>query len=144
VSASLTVSFAFASSEPGSSFVCSLDGAAFATCTTPASRTVTPGAHTFKVAAKGVSGNVDATPATVSFTALDCVALGRAFARAAKKAAKLKKAVKTTKADLAQAVKAGHQSEADQLKKQLAKQQKQLKAAKKKLKAAQAAADPCL
>jgi hypothetical protein len=144
VSTSLTVSFAFASSEPGSSFVCSLDGAAFAACTSPTKRTVTAGAHTFKVAAKGSSGNTDASPAAVSFTALDCVALGRAYGKAAKKVAKLKTAVKVTKAHLAQEVKAGHQTKVDQLEEQLAKQLKALKAAKRKLKAAQSAAAPCL
>jgi hypothetical protein len=144
VSTSLTVSFAFASSEPGSSFVCSLDGAAFAACTSPTKRTVTAGAHTFKVAAKSSAGNTDASPASASFTALDCVALGRAYGKAAKKVGKLKKAVKGTKVHLAQEVKAGHQTKVDQLEKQLAKQVKALKAAKRKLKVAQSAAAPCL
>jgi len=144
VSTSLTVPFAFVSSEAGSTFVCSLDGAAFAACATPTSRTVTPGAHTFKVAAKGVSGNTDATPATVTFTALDCLALSRAVSKAAKKVTKLNKAVKTTRAHLALEVQAGHEDKAEQLETQLAKQRKSLKAAKKKLKQAQAAAAPCL
>lgn len=51
------------------SFEGSLDGAAFTTVTGPASYTgLTDGSHTFQVRAKDAAGNVDATPATYTWT----------------------------------------------------------------------------
>lgn len=63
-----TESFAFTSSETGSSFQCSVDGAAYSACTSPKSVTVTSGAHTFAVKATDAAGNTDATPAQRSWT----------------------------------------------------------------------------
>jgi hypothetical protein len=45
-------------------FQCSLDGAAFASCTSPHKVKVKKGKHTFAVRAVDQAGNVDATPAT--------------------------------------------------------------------------------
>jgi MYXO-CTERM domain-containing protein len=60
--------FAF-SSEAGATFECSLDGAAFGTCTPPLSySSLTEGSHTFQVRARDAAGNVDATPASFSWT----------------------------------------------------------------------------
>jgi parallel beta-helix repeat protein len=57
------------SGEPGSSFACSLDAAAFAACTSPASNTgLSQGAHTFEVRATDRAGNTDPTPATHTWT----------------------------------------------------------------------------
>ncbi|MCZ4498105.1 MAG: putative internalin [Marmoricola sp.] len=73
-----SASFAFTGADVGGSGVagyeCSLDHAAFSTCTSA----VTPsglgeGAHTFEVRARDVAGNVDASPATASWT-VDTVA----------------------------------------------------------------------
>jgi len=62
------VSFAFASSEAGSSFECSLDGAAFASCLSPrAYGRVRPGNHEFRVRAVDAAGNRDETPASHAF-----------------------------------------------------------------------------
>ena len=62
-------SFSFDSSEPGSGFLCSLDGAAFEACTSPRSYAdLATGVHTFSVQAFDGAGNGDPTPATRSFT----------------------------------------------------------------------------
>jgi len=53
-------------SEPGVSFECSLDGAAFAPCTSPFSAKVKKGTHTLRARATDAVGNQDATPG--SFT----------------------------------------------------------------------------
>ncbi len=58
-----TVMFTFTSSINPATFACSLDGAAFAACTSPFSTTVADGAHTFAVRATA-GGETDATPAT--------------------------------------------------------------------------------
>jgi hypothetical protein len=69
-----SASITFHSTEAGSSFVCSLDGAAVVSCTSPASYTgLADGAHTFSVTATDAVGNTDATPATASWT-VDSVA----------------------------------------------------------------------
>ena len=61
-------SFAFTSSETGSSFECSLDGAAFATCASMDAYTgLTEGNHTFSVRATDSAGNTDGSPATADW-----------------------------------------------------------------------------
>jgi len=61
--------FAFSSTEAGSSFACSLDGSAFSSCTSPQTFTsLSDGSHTFQVRATDLSGNVDPTPATRTWT----------------------------------------------------------------------------
>jgi hypothetical protein len=55
--------------DTGESFLCSLDGAAFAPCTSPAAyATLSEGAHAFEVKAVDAAGNVDPTPAAWSWT----------------------------------------------------------------------------
>ena len=61
-------SFEFTSTETGSNFACSLDGAAFEACSSPRSHTVGDGSHTFQVRATDAAGNTDASPATWSWT----------------------------------------------------------------------------
>jgi hypothetical protein len=57
--------FSFTANEPAS-FTCSLDGAAYAPCDSPASYSeLDPGWHTFAVRATDVAGNVDPSPASV-------------------------------------------------------------------------------
>jgi large repetitive protein len=64
-----SASFTFESSEPGSSFECSLDGALFAPCTSPAEYTaLADGDHTFAVQATDPAGNPDLTPAERTWT----------------------------------------------------------------------------
>lgn len=64
-----TAAFGFTSSESGSSFQCRLDSASFTACSSPKSYSgLAAGAHEFAVRAIDRSGNVDATPATRSFT----------------------------------------------------------------------------
>ena len=63
-----TATIVFTSNDPTATFECSLDGATFSSCTAPASLTaLAQGAHTFAVRATDTNGNVDPTPATVSW-----------------------------------------------------------------------------
>jgi hypothetical protein len=61
--------FSFSSSEANSTFECRFDGATYSACTSPKDYTnLSNGAHTFDVRAKDGAGNVDATPASRTFT----------------------------------------------------------------------------
>jgi MYXO-CTERM domain-containing protein len=67
-STSPQASFSF-SSDAGATFECSLDGTGFAACTSPyTSASLQDGNHTFSVRARDAAGNVDATPASFSWT----------------------------------------------------------------------------
>jgi hypothetical protein len=59
--------FSFTSTEPGSTFECKLDDAAFAGCSSPNELKVEKGKHKFEVRATDTSGNVDPTPATLAW-----------------------------------------------------------------------------
>ncbi|MBN8580074.1 MAG: sortase [Anaerolineae bacterium] len=70
---STTASFSFTGSDPGgsgvASFQCQIDGGAFSACTSPQSYLgLSDGSHTFQVRAIDVAGNVDATPASYTWT----------------------------------------------------------------------------
>ena len=61
--------FAFASSEPGSTFQCSLDGGAWVGCSSPATFTrLAQGEHELRVRATDTAGNTDASPAVRTWT----------------------------------------------------------------------------
>jgi subtilisin len=63
-----TPTFAFASPTPGATFECSLDGAAFAACSSPhTTGALADGLHQLAVRAVDVAGNRDATPAADGF-----------------------------------------------------------------------------
>ena len=62
-----TATFTFTSTEPGSSFECSLDSAAYVPCPSPAAFSVSEGSHTLSVRAKDAAGNRDPTPATYAW-----------------------------------------------------------------------------
>jgi hypothetical protein len=63
-----SANFGFSASE-AAAFDCKLDAGSFVPCTSPAIYTaLTEGSHTFAVRATDPAGNVDATPATRSFT----------------------------------------------------------------------------
>ena len=69
-----SATFAF-TSETGTLFECSLDGAGFSDCTSPVSSSgLTEGPHTFQVRARDAEGNVDDSPASFSWT-IDLTAL---------------------------------------------------------------------
>ncbi|MFL5874020.1 MAG: hypothetical protein ACJ75T_11195 [Solirubrobacterales bacterium] len=69
-SSSPDASFTYSSSEPGSSFECSLDGAPFAACAASGNSYsgLAAGLHSFQVRAIDPSSNADPTPAGYSFT----------------------------------------------------------------------------
>ena len=62
-----TATFSFASDDPAATFACSLDGAAFAPCTSPAAYDADGVPHAFRVRATG-AGGTDATPSERRFT----------------------------------------------------------------------------
>jgi hypothetical protein len=69
MSSSASATFSLSSTEASSTFLCSLNGAAFAPCTSP--RTyggLANGVHVFRVRATDAAGNTDATPASHSWT----------------------------------------------------------------------------
>jgi hypothetical protein len=68
-STSTSASFSFSADEPGSTFRCRLDALAAAACTSPTTYSgLAEGSHSFEVAATDAAGNVDATPATWTWT----------------------------------------------------------------------------
>jgi sugar lactone lactonase YvrE len=78
LTSSPNASFSFSSSEPGSTFRCSVDTGAATTCLSPFATTVTAGDHTFSVYAIDLAGNtgqpasytwtMDNTPPSVNIT----------------------------------------------------------------------------
>ncbi|MFL6005050.1 MAG: Ig-like domain-containing protein [Gaiellaceae bacterium] len=66
---STSATFTFSASEAGAAFECSLDASAFAPCSSPKSYDgLGAGTHTVAVRASDVSGNVDASPASRTWT----------------------------------------------------------------------------
>ena len=61
------VVFEFASSQPGATFECSLDGVAYVPCTSPKSYKVGKGEHFFLLRSGDAAGNKDSTPARFDF-----------------------------------------------------------------------------
>ena len=143
VAKSLTVPVGFAASEVAT-FTCSLDGAAYAACTSPAQLAVAPGHHVFRVVAKDAAGNADATPAEAAFTAYDCVTLKADVVHDRTKFRATKKKLRKARADLRAAVAADDADEVHRLQQKVHRLEKKGKAVRKELKAARAAYAPCL
>lgn len=61
------VVFRFTSSEPGSSFLCKLDGKPFRRCASPRAYTVALGRHAVRIVAIDAAGNRDPSPALFAF-----------------------------------------------------------------------------
>jgi hypothetical protein len=69
LSGSASATFAFGSADTSALFEASLDGVAYASATSPVTFTgLSDGSHTFAVRAIDAAGNVDATPATYTWT----------------------------------------------------------------------------
>lgn len=72
--ATASAAFAFTSNEMGATYACSIDGGAYAACTSPQNLpSLAQGPHTFAVRATDLAGHVDPTPATRAWT-VDTVA----------------------------------------------------------------------
>jgi hypothetical protein len=143
IAKSLTVPFTFTSTETPATFTCTVDTGAPAPCTSPKSITVTPGQHTFKVAATDSANNTDPTPASVTFTAYDCTTLQAAVTAAQAKVDLATKAVAKAKKALKKAKKSGDAKKIKKAKKKLKKAKAALKAAQAALATAQSGAAPC-
>jgi hypothetical protein len=66
---SVNATFVFSANETGATFECSLDGVGFASCTSPVQLTgLAVGGHTFEVQATDAASNLDASPASYSWT----------------------------------------------------------------------------
>jgi hypothetical protein len=66
---STSASFAFTSSESGSTFECRIDAGSWSTCTSPKSySSLSTGSHTFDVRATDAASNTDPTPASQTWT----------------------------------------------------------------------------
>ena len=90
-SKSTSVTFSFIADEPAT-FSCSLNGAAFSTCSSPrALDGLAVGTHNFRVRATDLAGNDDATPASYGFTVEP--------ASDSKKCSKLRKKLKRAKSE---------------------------------------------
>jgi Ca2+-binding RTX toxin-like protein len=64
-----TPTFSFTATEAGATFECRVDAAAFAACASAFTTATLPdGAHAFDVRSKDAAGNIDASPASRSFT----------------------------------------------------------------------------
>lgn len=74
LTSSASATFSFSSSESNSTLECSLDNAAYSSCTSPQDyASLSDGSHIFEVRATDAVGNVDATPASRTWT-VDTVA----------------------------------------------------------------------
>jgi hypothetical protein len=60
--------FNVASSEPGSTFKCSIDGSPFFPCTNPVGLILRRGPHSLTAVAVDRAGNIDPSPARFAFT----------------------------------------------------------------------------
>ena len=68
-SGSSTATFSFTSPDPGSTFLCQLDGGLLGTCSSPVTYVgLADGSHTFRVTASDAAGNSDPTPATYTWS----------------------------------------------------------------------------
>ncbi len=66
--------FSFSSDDPAAHFLCRIDGAAFSSCTSPATRAkLKLGPHRFSVRAVDAAGNTDPTPAARKFVVVETV-----------------------------------------------------------------------
>jgi hypothetical protein len=63
-----SATFAFDSTELGSTFFCKLDSGAFSPCSAPTYTNLTTGSHTLLVYARDIAGNSDASPASWTWT----------------------------------------------------------------------------
>jgi hypothetical protein len=103
-----SATFTFSSSDASAVFECELDGGAWAACSSPKSYTgLSDGAHSFSVRAKDQVGNIDASPASRSFT-VDTHAPQTKIGKHPKKVVSTKKAMVKVTFILASSEKGSH------------------------------------
>jgi hypothetical protein len=133
--------FAFNSTETGSTYECSLDGAADGACSGPGATHTTPplavGAHTFVVRATDGAGNEDPIPAFRSFTVVspppDCSADKASVTRAKTTVAKATTALAQATKKLKAAKKKGKPKTIARAKRDVATASKRVRTAKRAL-----------
>lgn len=130
------VSFAFTSPDPVDHFECSVDNAAFTTCTSPATYDLPPGGHLFRVRAVDAEPQADPTPAERIWTVrnVPCEEAGAQYAAAQSSFFKHHTTKGYTKEKLQRAKDAGNQ-------KLISKYTKKIERLKQKIKKDQAAMD---
>jgi hypothetical protein len=134
-----TVTYEFAAVGTADSFECSVDGSAYAVCTSPQSFDLPVGSHVFAVRAKNLA-EADATPATTMWIVrnVPCEQAGADYAAAQGDFFRYKTRKGYKKEALQRALEAGNAAKVDRLRKKIKKLNKLIRQARNRMEAAAA------